>query len=98
MEQNLSRQELEKLINAYGFAAHDWGLYLDTHPYDEQAIKLHGEYSKKARELGAEYAAKYGPSMAGESVRPDMYAWVENPWPWDREANGWADLLRGGDK
>ena len=90
----LNKYELEKLMNAYGFAAHDWGLYLDTHPYDADAIRLHGEYSKKARALMAEYVSKYGPLRAFDSARPDMFEWIENPWPWDREANSYADLVK----
>jgi len=98
MEQNLSKQELEKLINAYGFAAHDWGLYLDTHPTDAGGIRLHAEYSQKARELAAEYTAKYGPLRMSEPGRPDFFSWIENPWPWEPGANRFADLIKGGER
>ena len=67
----------------YDFAACDVGLYLDTHPMSGKALKLHRQYSDKAKELTAMYEAKYGPLCAQASKSEDSWQWALEPWPWD---------------
>ena len=42
-----SKKQLLKEIMALNFAINDLALYLDTHPNDSSAIRLHSEYSQK---------------------------------------------------
>lgn len=78
------REKMLKRIMAYTFAAYDWNLYLDTHPYDRNAIAQYKKMVEKVKELRAEYLTKYEPLQASESENPNFWEWIEEPWPWDR--------------
>ena len=77
------REALLKKLSAYAFAAYDWNLYLDTHPDDEQAIKIFRSMSDKANELCNEFESKFGPITAESTPISDTWTWLNNPWPWD---------------
>jgi len=68
------------------FAAHDANLYLDTHPNDNNMIKLYNEYLKKESELERAYEQKYGPlNLSDNSVLNVVpWSWIEKPWPWNK--------------
>ena len=83
--ENISREELMKKIMAYKFAVNDMSLYLDTHPCDEKALKLHNEYVCELKKLEEEYEEKYGPLTF--ETKMDSWQWVEDRWPWEREEN-----------
>lgn len=77
------REALLKKIQEYGFAAYDWNLYLDTHPYDKTAIYLYRKMAKKTREYMDMYNSKFGPLYASESKDDNFWNWIDMPWPWD---------------
>ncbi len=77
------REALMKKIQEYGFAAYDWNLYLDTHPYDKTAIAMYRKMYSKAREYMDMYNQKFGPLYAHESQDANFWNWVDMPWPWD---------------
>ena len=77
------REALMRKIQEYGFAAYDWNLYLDTHPYDKNAIAMYHKMSKKARECMDMYNSKFGPLYAHESKDMIFWNWIDMPWPWD---------------
>lgn len=69
-------------IDAYGFAAHDLNLYLDTHPNDKEMIDLYNRYSNETKKLISEYEKNYGPlNVSGTENVP--WSWNEDPWPWE---------------
>lgn len=76
------RETLMKQIMAYDFAAHDWNLYLDTHPDDKMGIALFKKMADKAKELKEEYVHKFGPISVRDVVSDEKWAWVNEPWPW----------------
>lgn len=78
-EKKLMRQMME-----YDFAQYELMLYLDTHPDDTKAIKLHKKVAQKAKELRDLYEANFGPVTASASVSEDSWNWIDNPWPWDK--------------
>lgn len=78
------RQILLRKIATYSFALIDLNLYLNTHPNDKQTLEKISEFQDKLRPLYQEFENKYGPlTLKGE--RENHWAWVKNPWPWDRE-------------
>ena len=80
---NREREELLEQISALEFVLQDLKLFLDTHPCNQEALKIYREYVQKARELRTQYTAFYGPLMA-ENYEPENYwAWINNPWPWN---------------
>lgn len=70
-------------LSAVQFAMWELHLYLDTHPDDISALKLHSKYREKYLKLKEEYEAKYGPLTPGSGM-PGV-RWLKNPWPWDYE-------------
>ena len=66
-------------LSAAQFAAWDLHLYLDTHPWDTQALGAFEQATARAARLRTEYEDAYGPltvSAAGAG-------WCKGPWPWD---------------
>ena len=70
-------------LSAVQFAMWELHLYLDTHPEDIGALKLHSKYEEKYLKLKDEYEANYGP-LYSNSGSPGVH-WLKNPWPWDYE-------------
>ena len=79
-----SREELLNKISAVCFVVQDLKLFLDTHPCNEDAIKLYGDYVKEAKKLKEKYTAFYGPLMAEQYEPDDGWKWIDGPWPWDK--------------
>lgn len=76
------QKELLKELMEVGFVLVETDLYLDTHPNDERAIRLHNTYSQKYSELESLYQARYGPlKYTGMSGCP--WGYVNGPWPWE---------------
>ena len=80
------RQNALYKIQEIGFAAHDANLYLDTHPYDVNMIRLYNEYLKEEKRLNDEYERKYGPIDLSdeEGLNLTPWAWIKEPWPWNK--------------
>ena len=77
------RNALMKEIMAYCFAAHDWNLYLDTHPTDRMALEMFRKMADKASNLKAQYVEKYGPIVAEDVNSTEGWTWICDPWPWN---------------
>ncbi|NLW23116.1 MAG: spore coat protein CotJB [Tissierellia bacterium] len=77
-EQKLLLKEMMEI----GFALVETNLYLDTHPTDERALRLHNSYSQKYSELKSLYEARYGLlTFMGMSGCP--WSYINGPWPWE---------------
>lgn len=78
----INKAELMDIINKSSFAMDDARLFLDTHPYNEEAR----EYFNKMHQIRCQalsvYEANFGPltwySAEGSNVRE----WNKGPWPW----------------
>lgn len=81
---NRNQIELQKQLMEVGFVLVETNLYLDTHPNDENALRLHNTFSKKYKELECLYEAQFGPLKA-TSMSRFPWQWVEEPWPWDMD-------------
>ena len=80
-QNSCSKKKLLKEIMDLNFAINDLALYLDTHPNDNNAIRMHCEYSNKQIDLTAEYQKLYGPLTI--NFMSDAWDWIDEPWPWD---------------
>ncbi len=79
----VSREKLLEEIQAVGFALTELNLYLDTHPWDQQALGDLNSLSKHYRMLTHEYESYFGPLYNfGHSISPYPWKWNEPPWPW----------------
>lgn len=87
--------ELHKPLNGYcpydgncgtcaqaaAFAAWELRLYLNTHPNDEEALKLFRKLCKEAE--GENYATTF----LTDECCADSWSWVKNPWPWEYDCH-----------
>lgn len=84
----MSEKELLKNLTVLDFMAVDLQLYLDTHPDDKEALEKYNSVIKEADMLRSQYEKKYGPLFSFRSyVHGDRFKWIDNPWPWDKDAN-----------
>ena len=63
-----------------GFSAWEVRLYLNTHPHDMNALQLYQQLCQQAPKPN--YACTFVPCTG------DHWSWVDDPWPWECEANG----------
>ncbi|MCI2058846.1 MAG: spore coat protein CotJB [Oscillibacter sp.] len=74
-------------LMALDFAVDELGLYLTTHPTDQEVVDLYWSYIRLANEGREKYQKLYGPLFQTDITEKDGYAWIKDPWPWDEGAN-----------
>jgi spore coat protein JB len=79
----MNRDELLRQLTALDFVAVDLNLYLDTHPYDAQAINTLNQVVTSANQLRSEYERLYGPLYSFRSTSSCPWQWYVDPWPWE---------------
>ena len=57
----MDQSQLLDWINQVSFVAYDTALYLDTHPYDEEALSFYNHYRTLRLKAVKMYEEKYGP-------------------------------------
>lgn len=77
------REKLLKQIQEYAFTATEMGLFLDTHPTNRSALKLHCAVAEKLAELKKEYEKCFGPLTAVQNASETEWKWIQGPWPWE---------------
>ena len=82
----LSNTSLHRL-QALSFAISELGLYLDTHPTDQDAIELFNQYTEMYEDAMQKYEQEHGPLTQMQAGASGTYTWVKGPWPWDYNAN-----------
>ena len=82
--QKMNRRELLNYINEISFSVDDTKLFLDTHPWDQNALLFFNECSRKRNEALREYASAYGPLTidTATACESDYWSWINEPWPW----------------
>lgn len=76
------RDHLLQFISEVSFAVVDVGLYLDTHPCDQEGLMYYKKYRDLREQAVKEYERKYG-ALVLTGVENDCYwNWIEEPWPW----------------
>ncbi len=82
----MSNTALAELM-ALDFAVDELGLYLTTHADDKEVLQLYWTYIKLAREGREKYQKLYGPLLQTDLTPEDGYAWLKDPWPWEKGGN-----------
>ena len=70
-------------LQALEFVVLELGIYLDTHPEDEEAFQLFRQYVALERSARAAYEETNGPLMKDSAVNFGTYRWLNDPWPWN---------------
>jgi len=89
-----SKKELLTQIVALEFMKEDIALYLNTHPMDQEALANYNFYVMESRGLKAIYEKNYGMLSEHDSPSPYPWQWINDPWPWETDAN--FKLEKGG--
>jgi spore coat protein JB len=70
-------------LQAVDFVLVDLTLYLDTHPYDYEAIQQFNTLAKQRGLLKKQIETLYGPlQQYGNSYSGYPWNWDDCPWPW----------------
>ena len=70
-------------LMALDFKLYDLQLYLDTHPFDDEALEIYQELSKDAQAARIKYESTYGPLSPTNAATNCEWTWIKNPWPWE---------------
>ena len=76
------RETALRRLSAAQFAAWDLHLYLDTHPWDTQAMEAFRQATFRAKRLRAEFEEAFAPLTAAAC---NANEWIKTPWPWDEQ-------------
>lgn len=80
------KEKLFDELNETGFVAFEIQLFLDTHPNNKDALRALKVYRDKYERLRKEYTEKYGMlSKNDPNNSDDMWTWIDDPWPWERQ-------------
>ncbi len=78
------RRQLLYEISKIDFVLKELNLYLDTHPYDQQAMEAFKHYNMAKNKMVTEYTEKFGPlvlSIVDMDCRE--WKWATQDWPWE---------------
>ncbi|MCL2611376.1 MAG: spore coat protein CotJB [Defluviitaleaceae bacterium] len=91
LNENINHMDCDNMlqkISALDFMLLEISLYLDINPTDQNAILIHKQVSNDAKKIRESYEENFGPlSNRDLSATNDEWKWIQNPWPWDNEAN-----------
>ncbi|MBR3594418.1 MAG: spore coat protein CotJB [Clostridia bacterium] len=79
---NEREKQLRRLSSVH-FALVELNLFLDTHPHDEEALKMFNSYKMKYEALLRAYEQQYGPITTMGVMGNTGWDWVKGPWPWE---------------
>lgn len=79
--------DLKREITAVHMMLEDLQLYLNTHPSDREALTIRNNYAKQYRILIDEYNKRDQMLNQDDSLSQYPWQWVNEPWPWEYEAN-----------
>lgn len=81
------RHELLCTIQQYDFVLYDLQLYLNSHPKCTEAMQKYRKYKALRKAAEEQYIKLYGPITAEQSDTENKWNWIDDPWPWEKEAN-----------
>ncbi len=71
-----------KELMEVSFVLIETALYLNTHPDDERALRLHNSTSAQYSQLEAMYQSRFGP-LRNTGMSNCPWAYINDPWPWE---------------
>lgn len=73
-------------IDVISFICIEMQLYLDTHPYEEDAIAYFNRNMQMLNQLKREYSRMYTPlTLSYADTDSQKWKWVLDPMPWEGE-------------
>lgn len=80
-----NKNDLMKELQTVSFVMDDIRLFLDTHPFETDALTNYESFKTQRNQTLAEYSKFYGPLLAYDVAEDSHWTWVEQPWPWEGE-------------
>ncbi len=78
------RKRLLEEIGKIDFVIVELNLYLDTHPFDQQALENIRHFQETKKQLVKEYTELYGPLMRDcMDDKACEWKWALQDWPWE---------------
>ena len=71
-------------LMAIDFVADELSLYLDTHKEDREAFEMYQSVLALSKEAHERYTEKCGPLLKKDMLGMKKYAWLNDPWPWEK--------------
>ena len=78
-----SRNEMLRDIGIVDFVLVELMEYLDTHPFDRNAIEYFNHYSKIKNQMMKEFSQKYFPLVKDLAESNQEWRWGMAPLPWE---------------
>lgn len=78
------KQRLMRRVQSCSFALVEANLYLDTHPTCREGLEYFKKHKEEYEQAVKAYEDKYGPLTARASDSDRRWAWVSEPFPWER--------------
>ena len=84
VEAKSEKEALLYQVMQYKFALIELNLYLDTHPNDNEMIRLYNEYLNIEKKMCDKYESMYGPlTLGSDNLNKNNWTWINSPWPWE---------------
>lgn len=80
-----NKEQMLRDIGIVGFTVVDLALYLDTHPYDRNAIEYFNHYNRIKTQLEKEFSRNYYPLNLNNADSNQEWRWGAAPLPWEGE-------------
>ena len=77
------KQKALQDVRQHQFALIDAGMYLDSHPEDEMALKYFRMMRKKKQQAEELYQKHFGPLTWFDAGTDKRWNWIDEPWPWE---------------
>ena len=87
MNNCMEEKKLLNWIHMISFSMVEITEYLDTHPYDIEAMEYYNYLVKMRTQALQEYTSLYGPLVLDFFHPEDSWCWALKPWPWEGGAN-----------
>ncbi len=80
----MDRAQMEMLtqLMELSFALTETALYLNTHPDDERALRIHNDNAAQYSRLKEAYEMSYG-LLTNNGMSDYPWNYIDEPWPWD---------------
>lgn len=83
----LSQEGMRMLndISIVDFVLVDLTLYLDTHPFDREAMEYFNHYARIKNKMSRDFSMRYFPLTMNQAESNKEWRWGAAPLPWEGE-------------
>lgn len=78
-----NKEQMLRDINVVDFTVIELALYLNTHPYDSNALEYFNHYNRIRTQLKKEFSRTYYPLKMDFAECSQEWKWGEAPLPWE---------------